>query len=231
MSSSPREESFVTKGFSGIVPVFPLPNVVLFPGMFLPLHIFEPRYRQMTRDALKGERLLAMALLKPGWQTDTAGAPPIHQVLGMGKIVEDAELDDGRFNLVLFGLVRVRILHEIGSGPYRRARVELLGEPESDLKAFERKRRTLIAIYVQIMKDLTQGAVAAPPDDVPLGMLCDLVASLFKLEAAVRQELLEELEAAKRCDRLLELLQGTAPGVPAAEQPPRRGWPPGPSLN
>jgi len=222
---------FDPRGFSGIVPVFPLPNVVLFPGMFLPLHIFEPRYREMTRDALKGERLLAMALLKPGWQNDYAGAPPIHQVLGMGKIIEDAELDDGRYNLVLFGLVRVRLLHEVGSGPYRSGRVELIEEPASDLKGSDRKRRTLIAMYVQIMKELTQGAVAAPPDDVPLGMLCDLVASLFKLESPVKQELLEELDVAARCDRLLELLQGATPAVPGAEQPPRRGWPPGPSLN
>jgi Lon protease-like protein len=231
VSSPSQDGPFDPKGFSGIVPVFPLPNVVLFPGMFLPLHIFEPRYREMTRDALKGERLLAMALLKPGWQNDYAGAPPIHQVLGMGKIIEDAELDDGRYNLVLFGLVRVRILKEVGSGPYRSARVELIEEPAPDLKGTERKRRTLIAMYVQIMKELTQGAVAAPPDDVPLGMLCDLVASLFKLESPAKQELLEELDVAARCDRLLDLIQsGASPGASDPERP-RRSWPPGPSLN
>ena len=219
-------EPFDSKGFSGIVPLFPLPSVVLFPGMFLPLHIFEPRYREMTRDALQGEKLIAMALLKPGWEPSYAAAPAIHQVLGMGKIVESDALEGGRFNLVLFGLVRVRVVQEIGAGPYRTAQVELLEERAPDSGSYERKRRTLIALYAQVMKDLTKGAIPSPPDDVPLGMLCDLVASLLKFDMAVKQELLEELDAGARCDRLLELLQ--AVGDPL---PPRRAWPTGPSLN
>src|SRR5213078_2405108 len=97
--------AFDPKGFSGVVPVFPLPNVILFPGMFLPLHIFEPRYREMTADAIRGERLIAMALLKPGWENHYEGRPPIHPIMGMGKIVEQEALKDGRYNLVLLGLV------------------------------------------------------------------------------------------------------------------------------
>jgi uncharacterized protein len=217
-------ESFDSGGFSGVVPVFPLPNVVLFPGMFLPLHIFEPRYRQMTADALAGEKLLAMALLKPGWEKDYQGTPPIHPILGVGKIIEDAKLEDGRYNLVLLGLSRVRLLEEVGSGPYREARVEILKEREAQGHDSERKRRTLLELYATIMKDL-QGAVAAPPDDVPLGMLCDLVSSLVPLPPPTRQHLLEELDVAARCDRLMRLLEGSA-------EPPRRKWPPmGPSLN
>jgi Lon protease-like protein len=221
-------EPFDPRGFSGIVPVFPLPNVVLFPGMFLPLHIFEPRYREMTAHSLKGEGLIAMALLKPGWQEDYAGSPPIHQILGMGKIVEDAKLEDGRYNLVLFGLSRVRLIEEIGSGSYRVARVELIEERFPEQQGHERKRRTLLAIYAQIMKDLMKGAVPAPPDDVPLGMLADLVASLLPLDPALKQGLLEESDAAARCDRVLALLEAQG-----GEEPPRpkRAYPPGPSLN
>jgi Lon protease-like protein len=221
-------EPFDPRGFSGFVPVFPLPNVVLFPGMFLPLHIFEPRYREMTAHALKGERLIAMALLKPGWEEDYAGVPPIHQTLGMGKIVEDAKLEDGRYNLVLFGLVRVRVIEEIGSGAFRKARVELIEERFEDLQGHERKRRMLLAIYAQIMTDLMKGAVPAPPDDVPVGMLADLVASLLPLAPAVKQGLLEELDVTARCDRLLSLLEAQG-----GEEPPRpkRAYPPGPSLN
>jgi len=219
--------AFDPSSFSGIVPVFPLPNCVLFPGMFLPLHIFEPRYRAMTADALEGERLIAMALLKPGWQDDYEGSPPIHDILGVGKIVEDARLDDGRFNLVLLGLTRVRILQEIGAGSYRTARVEVLEEPEAEGERARRQRRTLLAVYAEIMKSVNQGAVPAPPDDVPLGMLVDLVASFLVLEPPVKQGLLEELDPSARCDRLLRLLEGTE-----ASRPPRpRSWPRGPSLN
>ena len=218
-----EDSSIDPERFSGIVPVFPLPNVVLFPGMFLPLHIFEPRYRQMTADALAGERLLAMALLKPGWQQDYEGSPPIHEIVGVGKIVEDAKLADGRYNLVLFGLTRVRILEEIGKGMYRTARVEILAEREPAGPDAERKRRILLGLYEQVMMQLA-GKVAKTPEDVPLGMLCDLVASLISLDPATRQSLLGELDVSVRCSRLLELVQ-----TPSPER--KRPWPMGPSLN
>jgi Lon protease-like protein len=220
-------EAFDPVSFSGIVPVFPLPNCVLFPGMFLPLHIFEPRYRAMTAAALEGEKLIAMALLKPGWQKDYEGSPPIHEVLGVGKIVEDAKLDDGRYNLVLLGLSRVRIVHEVGAGPYRQARVRILEEKTQDDAKSERQRRTLLALYAEIMKSVNQGAVPVPPDDVPLGMLVDLVASFLVLVPPLKQELLEELDPSARCDRLLRMLEG--PGAPPPPRP--RSWPRGPSLN
>ena len=224
------EGPFDPKGFSGVIPVFPLPNVVLFPGMFLPLHIFEPRYRAMTKDVLEGERLLAMALLKPGWQKDYEGTPAIHPIVGIGKVVEDARLDDGRYNLVLFGLIRARVVQELPSGPYRSARVELLEETTPPAQSYERRRRTLIAIYTHVMKDLTGGGVAQPPDDVPLGMLCDLVASLFRFEMDAKQALLEELDAGLRCDQLLKMLEGQ-PEPGRDPRPPQRSWPMGPSLN
>jgi Lon protease-like protein len=222
--------AFDPKGFSGIVPVFPLPNVVLFPGMFLPLHIFEPRYRQMTADALAGERLVAMALLKPGWEEQYEGSPPIHPILGMGKIVEQEALKDGRYNLVLLGLVRVRVIQELGAGPYRRAKVELLEEAAQEPPGYERKRRTLLLIYAELMKALGKG-VPLPPDDVPLGMLCDLVASLIGFEPASRQRLLEERDAAARCDFILKAFEAPPTREPGDSFRHRRPWPKGPSLN
>jgi uncharacterized protein len=216
-------ESFDPKTFSGVVPVFPLPNVVLLPGMFLPLHIFEPRYRQMTADALQGERLIAMALLKPGWQQDYEGSPPIHEIVGVGKIVEDAKLPDGRYNLVLFGLSRVRILEEIGKGPYRTARVEVLGEREPEGRDAERKRRILLGLLEQAMLQMA-GTIAKPPEDIPLGMLCDIVSSVIPLDPPTRQSLLAELDVSARCSRLLEVVQ-----TPSPER--KKPWPMGPSLN
>lgn len=218
--------------FSGVVPMFPLPNVVLFPRMFLPLHIFEPRYRAMTRSALDGDRYLAMALFQPGWQKQYEGAPPVHRILGLGRIVEDTALDDGRFNLVLFGLARVRLLEERSGEPYRIVRVEVLDERPAAGSAYDRKRRLLLAFYVQVLRQVAQGAVAAPPDDVPLGLLCDLLASLIAFDPGVKQNLLEELDVAARCDLLLELLHRmNAPGFGPSGEGRKRPWPPGPSLN
>jgi len=219
-------------GFSGIVPMFPLPNVVLFPRMFLPLHIFEPRYRAMTRAALDGERYIAMALLQPGWQKSSQGTPPVHPVLGLGKIIEDDPLEDGRFNLVLYGMARLRLLGEQSREPYRTVRVEVLGERAAAGPGYERKRRLLLAFYLQILKQIGEGSVAAPPADVPLGLLCDLLASLIAFDPGVKQALLGELDVAVRCDHLLELLQRmNAPGLGGSEAASKRAWPPGPSLN
>jgi uncharacterized protein len=105
------------------LPLFPLPGVVLLPGTLLPLHVFEPRYSAMVTDALAADRLIGMALLRPGWE-GAAEPPPIYDVGGAGEIVESEELEDGRFNIVLEGRFRYRILDEASPCPYRLARVE-----------------------------------------------------------------------------------------------------------
>ncbi len=92
------------------IPIFPLPNVVLFPGVFLPLHIFEPRYREMVADALKGERLIGMTLLKPGWESNYEGRPPVYPVGCAGLVSHVDKLADGRYNIVLHGLEKFRVL-------------------------------------------------------------------------------------------------------------------------
>src|SRR4051812_14777924 len=108
--------------FGGTVRLFPLPNLVLFPQVGQPLHIFEPRYRRLTADALAGDRLIAMALLRPGWESDYEGRPAIHPVACVGKVVADQRLDDGRYNLLLRGLARARVLAEGQTDrPYRSA--------------------------------------------------------------------------------------------------------------
>jgi Lon protease-like protein len=215
-----------------IIPMFPLPNVVLFPKMFLPLHIFEPRYRAMTKAALEGERLIAMALFQPDWQKDYAGNPAVHPVLGLGRIIEDTRLDDGRYNLVLYGVARLRLLKEVSKDPYRRVEVELLQERPALGSGYDRKRRLLLAFYAQVLKQISKGSLASPPEDVPLGLLCDLLASLIAFDPGVKQNLLEELDVASRCDLLLHLLQRmNAPGLGGSDDDSKRPWPPGPSLN
>lgn len=113
---------------SDLLPLFPLPNVVLFPNVFLPLHIFEPRYREMVADALEGDRLIGMVLLRPGWERDYEGRPPVYPIGSSGLVTHAERLADGRYNIVLRGIERFRILEEDRCRSYRRAVVEPLAE-------------------------------------------------------------------------------------------------------
>src|SRR5215203_6967938 len=114
------------------IPIFPLPNVVLFPNVFLPLHIFEPRYREMVADALDGDRLIGMVLLRPGWEGDYEGRPPVFPVGCAGVITHAERLADGRFNIVLRGMEKFRITREEGDKLYRLAHVESVPEPPAE---------------------------------------------------------------------------------------------------
>lgn len=215
-------ESFDPSTFSGVVPLFPLPNVVHFPKTVLPLHVFEPRYRSMTKDALEGEKLIGMALLKPGWEKDYYGNPPVHEVVGVGKIIQETRLPDGRFNISLYGLSRARVLEVVGERPYRTARVELLRESEPPADLDEAKRKELAEVVRKMGGRLLvgPGQFAA---GLPLGCVLDNLASVLEVEPAFKQELLEELDVAARCDRLLAYLAGALR--------PRRPGPSEPSLN
>src|SRR5262249_5933389 len=135
-----NEDLSSLENFGGVARLFPLPNLVLFPHVMQPLHIFEPRYRQMTADALAADRLITPALLKPGWEADYEGRPDLFEVACLGRIVAEQRLEDGRFNILLRGLARVRVLKEIKQGkPYRSARVEVL--TEMDMPGLEPARR------------------------------------------------------------------------------------------
>jgi uncharacterized protein len=223
---------FDPAAFSGTVPLFPLSNVVLFPHAFLPLHIFEPRYRAMTLEALQGERMISMAFFQPGWEKDYYGNPPVRDIVGVGKILSHEKQPDGRYNIVLYGVARARIVEVVSTDPYRTAKVELLGDrPETGTK-YERPRKLLLQFYNQILRSVLKNAAASPPADLPLGPLCDLLAAILSFEPAVKQSLLEELDVASRCDRLLSLLQASnAPGFGPGKEGGAAPWSTPPSLN
>src|SRR6476661_3094275 len=115
---------------SDLLPLFPLPTVVLFPNVFLPLHIFEPRYREMVADALAGDRIIGIVLLRPGWEPEYEGRPAVYRIGCAGVVTNAERLPDGRYNIVLQGLEKFRVIDEDDSRSYRIAQVE--GIPENN---------------------------------------------------------------------------------------------------
>jgi Lon protease-like protein len=192
------------------IPIFPLPNVVLFPNVFLPLHIFEDRYRQMVTDALSGERMIGMVLLQPGHEADDNGVPPVYEIGCAGLITHVERLSDGRFNIVLRGLERFRIVGEEESAPaglYRRAYIAPLAEanvvdrPEL-LKSERQKLEALLA-------PLFTGTLAARglPQQMPDDELINALALYLELEPFEKQALLVRDGELARCRSLVELLE------------------------
>jgi Lon protease-like protein len=188
------------------IPLFPLPNVVLFPNVVLPLHIFEPRYREMTADALKGDRIIGMVLLRPGWESSYEGRPPIYDVGCAGLITHAEKLDDGRYNLVLRGMQKFRVVHEDYQKMYRRAEVQAIheGVTETDRDVMRSERRRLELLLVPQAEG--RGADKMPPS-MPDEELVNALAQYLDLEVVERQALLERDGLVDRCRSLIELLE------------------------
>ncbi len=189
------------------IPIFPLPNVVLFPNVFLPLHIFEPRYRAMVNDALTGDRIIGMVLLQPGHEADYEGRPPVFPVGCAGVMTHSERLDDGRFNIVLRGMERFRIAGEDNCKPYRIAQVSGLPEavPDEDRPELGRHRHRLEALLAAAME--RTGSEPRFPPAVPDEDLVNALAQYLELEPLERQALLERDGTLARCRALIELLE------------------------
>ena len=137
--------------FTGTVRLFPLPNLVLFPNVVQPLHIFEPRYREMLEDSLAADQLIAIALLQPGWEADYDERPSIFPVTCIGRVVSHSRLEDGRYNLLLLGLRRASVIRELpATTSYRMAEVAVLEDVYSETSGSRR---------VKLQRDLIRRAV------------------------------------------------------------------------
>jgi Lon protease-like protein len=194
-----------------IVPIFPLPNVVLFPKTHLPLHIFEERYRAMTRAALAGNRSIVMVLLRDGWELDQQANPPVHSVACLGEIDSCKELDGGKYDIVLAGLHRVRLVREIEHAPYRLAEVERIDEAGYDDLSAEviQRRNRLMGLFMRYTELATRGK-SRSAEFVPrrnFEALVNLVATTLNLPAEDKQYLLEIDDITERCDSVLPALQ------------------------
>lgn len=190
------------------LPVFPLPNVVFFPKTYLPLHVFEPRYRQMVADATIGGQCIAMALLKEGWESDYYGNPTIYPILCVGRIVSVQPLSDGRSNILLQGLERCEIHEEHFEKPYREATIRVT--PTRSEEGLARDvRRALIEIlgrYLQTREDSAawQGFFR---DEVSDEVLVNTLSTYLECTPLEKQFLLEADGLHQRARRLNDLIQ------------------------
>ena len=210
------------------LPIFPLPQATLFPGALLPLHVFEPRYRELTRDVLADNQLMAVARLKPGFESNYEGRPPVYEVCGVGRVIEQHERPDGRFDLTLSGVARVRIVSEHPPDRlYRAVRAELLLDtpPEPALVvALEAQIATLwralgphLPESVRDLRELTRDAAGA-------GAYADRLAATLVGDPDVSQRLLAETDPAERLRILVERLQELADTLAPASARSANRW-------
>ena len=185
----------------GTISLFPLPNVVLFPDVFLPLHIFEPRYCEMTRAALDDNRLIGMVLAKSA--QDPEACYPIGCA---GVITHVEEVEGGRYNIVLRGLQKFRILgeDETSATPYRIASIESIFDGPFDKIALKEQRARLEALLVD--SGTANFSFRLPPS-MPDVEFVHALSQYFGFEAVERQALLEMPDAESRCRALIELVE------------------------
>jgi Lon protease-like protein len=189
------------------IPIFPLPNVVLFPNVFLPLHIFESRYRAMVKDALASDRIIGMVLLQPGFEANYEGRPRVYPVGCAGVITHSEALPDGRYNIVLRGLEKFRMVDEDTSRPYRLAHIEAVPEAATDtdcaaIKQHRQRLEALLAAATEHRRAETRLPTAVPDQD-----LVNALAQYASFEPIERQALLECNGVLSRCLALIELLE------------------------
>ncbi len=197
MSTTAITPKIITQAQLDDLAVFPLPGAVFFPHTLLPLHIFEPRYRQMVTDALEEEAPIAVTLLRPGYEREYEGRPDIHTVAGIGHIVHHERMADGRFNIVLQGAGRVRIAEEHPPQKlYRRVRASLLEDDLQNTQAIAEQMSTLRGCVFGLgnlrprLAGLLSKRLSTLTDPAALS---DNICSLLLPDHDIRQAMLEQL--------------------------------------
>jgi Lon protease-like protein len=190
-------------------PIFPLPTVVLFPNVFLPLHIFEPRYRQMVADALAGDRIIGMVLLEPGYENEYEGAPPVYPTGCSGLITHAERLDDGRYNLIVRGLEKFSIQSEEMPAVGRLYRSAVISPIDETVRATERnelrrERQKLQNLLTPVFSGSLEGRL---PEAMPDEDLVNALAQYLEFDPIEKLALLERHGALARCRAMVELLE------------------------
>lgn len=195
------------------IPLFPLPATVLFPKTYLPLHIFEPRYREMVEDALNDSpetaRMIGMVLLKENWEKDYYGNPPIHPVGCVGQIMQVHRLNDGRYNLVLYGQDPFRVRKQFYDKSYRRAWIEPFRPTDDAVAPLPRFLRSelvrLLKTYAHLRgwENQINTLLEMQLDDE---RLVQLLSSELDTTPIEKQFLLESVDLDQQSRRLIDLI-------------------------
>lgn len=193
---------FPQPGEEFLLPIFPLPNIVFFPQTRLPLHVFEPRYRQMVKDALDSDQRIGIVLLRPGWEADYFGTPAVFDVLTLGTIEQAVPLDDGRYNIIVRGDMRVRVLGEVSRVPYRTARVVRQPEVPRAMEDAYAQREWLADLSRQYLRYLPDQAAVPELETVNLDALTNALIMSLNLDVEEKQKLLEVDDVIKRAEEI-----------------------------
>lgn len=191
------------------IPIFPLPTVVLFPNVFLPLHIFEPRYRQMVAEAMAGDRMIGMVMLRPGYQADYEGRPPVFTTGCSGLITHSEQLEDGRYNLVLRGVTKFTIAVEESPAHGRLYRSAMINPVDEHVPADQRDqlrhlRRRLDDMLAPLMGAVLQQELGR---DMPDEDVINALAQYLEFDPIERLALLEQRGPVAPCEAMIELLE------------------------
>lgn len=214
------ESAGIPDDFDGVVRLFPLPNLVLFPHVIQALHIFEPRYCEMLSEALESDHLITMALLVPGWESQFQGKPNLGNTVCIGRIISHTPTDDGRHNILMAGLQRARIIEELEvDTSFRQARVELIPDivPDEFRESADKHRKTLLNVFrSMIPQDAANSKTFADllTQQLPLGILTDIIAYAVNLPIGIKQLLLGEANVQIRFETLMEHLEPLLEGKP-----------------
>ena len=186
------------------IPLFPLPEVVLFPGVERPLLIYEPRYREMVADALKGNRIIGTVLLRPGFEANYEGRPPIYGI-GCAGVIEDYEqLPDGRYAILLRGLTTFRVVSEDQRKAYRLAKVDAIGEA---LKAEDRAPLSTVRNQLaDLLNKVLPFGVDPPDPGLDDEEFVNVTAHALEMPEEARQALLEQNSVLARARALVARL-------------------------
>lgn len=215
MAPTPLNVPQILASFPGTARLFPLPSVVVYPEALVPLKVFEPRYVALVQEALADDGLVGMALLKPGYEEDYEGTPAIHPVICLGRLLKHAVLPNGHIDVWLYGLARARILEELPSEPFRRARVEVVTDvvaPPAQEAVAQKLRRVLDLVPGRrsVVFEMRRLAAQLSGVSAGAGRYADAVANVADLAPRERYAVLAEADVGRRLDRLIRLLEQRA---------------------
>ena len=204
-----------------VIPLFPLPNLVFFPRTYVPLHIFEPRYREMVQAAAASHRMVGMVLLKEGWEADYEGTPAIFAMGCVGRMMNVQRLSDGRSNILLQGLRRFEIQHEVGAESYRQGRIVLKDLFQPDAVLPPEIRREIVKVVAGFIRNREDGIALSAMLKQPIhdDVLVQNLSFALDFTPLEKQFLLESESLIQQGRRLLDLLQ-----FKLHEQHEHRGW-------